>query len=495
MHAPILSILLLLPLAGALITLLLPGDRKAALRGWATAVTGLELVAFAVALAGFDPARPGFQWVERMPWVPSLGIQYYLGVDGISLAMVGLTALIWLVAVIASYGIEERVKEYFVLLLLLEAAVMGVFESLDYVLFYVAWELVLVPMYFLIAIWGGPRREYAAMKFLLYTMVGSLLMLVGIVALYAFTGFRTFSIPEIARLAPAMVPAQWKDWIWLLLFAGFAVKVPIWPFHTWLPDAHVEAPTPISVVLAAILLKLGLYGFLRISDPTLPEAARHFALLFGILGVINILYAAFAALAQKDMKRVVAYSSISHMGFAVLGIAAGTPLSVNGAVFVMVSHGLVAAMLFLMVGVFYDRTHSRDMDRVHGMYEATPVAATFMAFAAFANLGLPFLSGFVGEFFTLAGTIGVYPTQVFLAALGLVMVAAFNLMLMHRVLMGKPHEEHRGLPDLSGREAVSMLPLMAFTLLLGVLPATLVHLTNPSALHFVRLLASLGGGL
>lgn len=487
---PLLSIMVFTPLAGALAGLLIPAERERTIKIYATAVAAVPLVLAAAMWAAFDPGTPGFQFKEYVPWVPSLGIAYSLGVDGISFSLIVLSALVFFLAFLASFGIERRVKEFFILVLILETAVMGVFAALDYVLFYVFWEAVLIPMYFLIAIWGGPRREYAAIKFLIYTIVGSLLMVIAIVALYLTTGADTFSIPEIARRAPDSVPLGWRWWIFIGLFLGFAVKVPVWPFHTWLPDAHVEAPTPISVILAAILLKMGTYGLVRISQPTLPEVAREFALTMAVLGVINIIYGALAAMAQKDFKKLVAYSSVSHMGYVLLGLAANTPAAVNASVFQMVSHGLISAMLFLLVGVFYDRTHTREMERLHGMYLAAPTAGVILAFAGMGNLGLPGLSGFIGEFFTLLGSVQVFRTLVYITLIGVVLTAAFNLLMMHRVLMGRPREEFAVMPDVSPRELATLVPLMAATLLLGIWPSVLMNLTNAPV---VQLVARVGG--
>ncbi len=487
-----LSLLIFLPLLAAVPILLLPAGREQEIKRLATAAAAAPVLLVALMWPGLGAGGPGFLYEVRVPWVPSLGIEYHLGVDGISFPLVALSALVFLVAVLASYGIRERVKEYFALVLVLEAAVMGVFTALDYVLFYLFFELVLVPMYFLIAIWGGPRREYAAIKFIIYTMAGSLLMLIGILALYFHTGANTFSIPEIARRAPELVPPSWRLWVFLALFAGFAVKVPVWPLHTWLPDAHVEAPTPISVILAALLLKMGTYGLVRITHPTLPEAAREFAAALAVLGVVNIIYGALAAMAQRDFKKLVAYSSVSHMGYVLLGLAAGTAAAVNGAVFQMVAHGLISAMLFLLVGVFYDRTHTREMERLHGMYLATPTAGVILAFAGLANLGLPALPGFVAEFFTLQGVMqvgtGFFTRIAYVTVIGIVFTAAFNLLMMHRVLMGRPREEFAALPDATPRELATLVPLMAASLLLGVWPAVIMRMTNGPVSEFIRIL-------
>ncbi len=490
---PLLSLLLALPLAGAVAALFFPPDRVGALKSWALGVTLGEAFLVFLTLLSFRPGRPGFQMEELYSWIGALGISFHLGVDGISMALLGLTGLIFVVAAVASWSPiigEHRVKEYTVFLLILEAAAVGVFTSLDYVLFFLFWEAALIPTYFLILIWGGARREYAATKFLVFTMVGSLVMLVGIVALWLKTGASTFSMEELAVRAGSL-PEEWKRWIFLAFALGFAVKVPLWPLHTWLPDAHGQAPTPVSVILAAILLKMGAYGFFRVLLPTFPEVAREFAPAIALLGVVNIVYGAFATMAQiRDFKRFVAYSSISHMGFVMLGIAAGTSLSLGGAVFESVSHGLIAGMLFLLAGLWYDRTHTLDVTRLGGMNAATPVAATLLTFAAMANLGLPGLSGFIAEFSVLLGTVDVFRSLVYAALVGLVVVAAFNLLLLHRVVMGEPREEFASLPDADRRELASLLPLVAATVLLGIFPSLLTRLFNGPVLD---LAARVGG--
>ncbi|MBE3583075.1 MAG: NADH-quinone oxidoreductase subunit M [Limnochordaceae bacterium] len=495
-----LTTLVFLPLVGSLILLLLPKDRHVWLRGIATAVSAVEVLISLLLLARFVPGQAGMQFVERASWIPSIGVQYYLGVDGVSLALVLVTSLVTLLATITSYSIQQQVKEFYALLLLLETGMLGVFVALDYVLFYVFWELVLVPMYFIIGIWGGPRRQYAALKFFLYTLAGSVIMLVGILALYFGTGLGTFDMLALQQAGPRLAGSlQW--WIFLAFFLGFAVKVPIFPFHTWLPDAHVEAPTGGSMILAGVLLKMGAYGFYRIALPTLPQAAHQWMLPLATLGVISILYGALAAMAQKDLKKMVAYSSISHMGFVTLGLAALTPASISGAVFVMISHGLISPLMFFLVGtVFYERLHTRMLDELGGLFDLMPLAGVIFAFGIFANLGLPGLSGFIGEFFTLLGSFSTFQTLVIVSSLGLVLTAAYHLWMMQRVLMGRAEDlggGHGPLADISRRELVVAVPLMILVLVLGVYPGPLLHLMNPAVLHLQNVVqvASRWGGM
>ena len=488
---PLLSLLVFLPLLGAVLIGMTPAANKTGIRTLATIFAAVPAVLVAVLLGAYRYGLAGLQFVERVAWVPAWHVQYFLGVDGLSLAMLGLSAAIAVIAVIASYGIEERVKEYFVWFMILLTGIFGVFCSQDLILFVFFFDVVLVPMYFLIAIWGGPRREYAAVKFLIYTFSGSVLMLVAILAAFFLTGGQSFTIPDLAALIPQDISRNAQLWLFAAIFVGFAIKLPMVPLHTWLPDAHVEAPTPMSVVLAAVLLKIGGYGLLRIALPLFPAAVHVVAPVIAALGVVNLIYAALAALAQHDFKKLVAYSSVSHMGFVLLGASLGTPLGIDGAIFVMVSHGLISAMLFLMVGVFYDRTHTRELGRLGGMYATLPLAGTILAFAALANLGLPALSGFIGEFFTLTGVFGTFRVMAFWSAAGLVLVAGFNLVLMKRVVMGPTRPEWHGLPPVKPREIVTLVPLMAGVILFGVAPALLINLVNTPA---VQIAARLGGG-
>jgi len=487
---PLLSLILWLPLLGGVFILFIDREQKKAIR---TVALLHSLAALGLSLGlwlGYDRTAGGFQFVERADWIPAAGISYFLAVDGISLPLIVLTALLTFVAVVASWNIEHRVKDYFALLLLLGTAMFGVFMALDLILFYVFFELVLVPMYFLIGVWGGPRREYAAIKFFLYTLLGSVIMLVGILALYFGTGARTFDVLALMEMAPGAFAFQAQRWIFLALWFGFAVKVPVFPFHTWLPDAHVEAPTAVSVILAGVLLKMGTYGFLRFTHPLLPEAAIWFAPTLAVLGVIGMIYGALTAMWQRDLKKLVAYSSISHMGFMLLGIAALTPQGVNGAIFYMVAHGLATGMLFLLVGVVYERTHTRDIPAMRGFYFTMPVWAVIMAFTGFASLGLPGLAPFIGEFFTLLGAYltgdPFFQLMVYIGVLTIVLAAGYILWMIQRMLMGEEMEEFKGIPDADARELVTLVPPAALIVLLGVWPRLLVDITNPAVMEFIR---------
>ncbi|MBO8141541.1 MAG: NADH-quinone oxidoreductase subunit M [Firmicutes bacterium] len=486
----LLTALVFIPLLGAVLLAFFPKERTQEIKVFALIASLIPLALVAVLWGQLDFSQPGMQLITRAEWIPSLGISYHLGVDGISFPLIAVSALILPLAILASFTIKERVKEFFLWMLVLQTGIYGVFTALDYFLFFIFFEVSLVPMYFIIGIWGGPRREYASLKFFIYTLLGSAIMLVGILALYLGSGLepRTFDVLVLAERANLSPTLQW--WIFLAFFAGFAVKVPIFPFHTWLPDAHVEAPTGGSMILAGILLKTGTYGFFRFMLPTFPDAAQAFAPVLAVLAIINIIYGALAAMAQMDLKKLVAYSSISHMGFVILGVAAMTPMALNGAMFVNVSHGIISPLLFFVVAsVIYDRTHTRMMDQMSGLFTKIPIAASITAFAAFANLGLPGMSGFPGEFFTFAGSFPVFTTLVVIGALGLVITAGYHLWMMQRVLMGEPRgEAHQ---DITGRELVVAAPLMVLTVLLGVLPGIALGLFNEP----VAALASKLGGM
>ncbi len=396
-----------------------------------------------------------------------------MGADGLSVPMLFLTGLLSFISIIASFGIKERVKEYFAWFLLLEVGMMGVFCALDFFLFYIFWEIMLVPMYFLIGIWGGPRREYAAIKFFLYTLFGSVFMLIGILALY----FTTNSLNMLDLVKQnSMYSHLFQMWVFAAFFVAFAIKVPVWPFHTWLPDAHVEAPTAVSVILAGILLKMGTYGMLRVCLPMFPKAAIAYAIPIAILGLIGIIYGALVSMAQKDLKKLVAYSSVSHMGYCLLGISAITTLGVSGCLFQMFSHGVITGALFLMVGVIYDRAHTREIAAFGGLGAKLPVYTAFFTFFGMASLGLPLLSGFVSEFMVFVGTYeSLYVDKwiVIVSVLGVVLTAGYILRMIQKMFLGQFNTKWEGLTEMNGREIFTLVPLAILSLLVGVLPSTL----------------------
>ena len=452
----VLSYMVFFPLAGMLVVLVLPSGRHDLIR-WVSALATVPPLILGVWLyANFDTTTTAMQFVERAPWIPAFNIEYFVGVDGLSVSMLLLTALLSFLCIFASWNIDKGVKGYFALFLLLDTGMTGVFVALDFVLFYVFWEVMLLPMYFLIGIWGGPRKEYAAIKFFLYTLLGSVLMLVAILALYFYSEPNTFDMTRLMDRSSlysttplAMWPFNMWGWgfqhvVWMALFIGFAIKIPAFPFHTWLPDAHVEAPTAISVILAGILLKMGTYGILRINYPMLPAATADLAFYFlAVLGTWNIVYGGLCAMAQTDMKKLVAYSSVSHMGYVMLGMAAFNTQGINGAVLQMFNHGTITAMLFLLVGVIYDRAHHREINGFGGLAGIMPVYAGFTALAFFASMGLPGLSGFVSEVLVLLGAWPKYHALTIIAALGIVITAGYMLWMMQRVYLGPPNEKYR----------------------------------------------------
>ncbi len=476
----ILTYMTFIPIAGALIVLCLPSNKPDWIRWGAAAATVPPLLMAIWLFVNFDRTKAGFQFVEKAAWIPSFNIEYFVGVDGISITMVLLTALLSFLCMFASFGIEKAVKGYFALFLLLDAAMMGVFVSLDFFLFYIFWELMLLPMYFLIGIWGGPRREYAAIKFFLYTLAGSVLMLLALLALYFHQTPHTFDMTKLME-AHTTYSHNFQVIVWLALFIGFAIKIPAFPFHTWLPDAHVEAPTAISVILAGVLLKMGTYGILRINFGMLPEATAQLSYYcLGALGAFNIVYGALCAMAQKDLKKLVAYSSISHMGYVMLGMAAFTPQGIQGAVLQMFNHGTVTAMLFLLVGVIYDRAHHRDIEGFGGLASIMPVYTGMTALAFFAALGLPGLSAFISEVLVLLGAWQRYPGLTAIAASAVIFTAGYILWTMQRVFLGKANEKYLSLPEISGRELFTLAPLAVIVVVLGFYPKAVLDLTSTS---------------
>ena len=481
MSLPILSLVTFAPLLGALAIMALPNASSARWIGLGTTIVTFALSL--VMLSGFDSANSGFQMVEKMGWLGG-GISYHMGVDGISILFVILTTALMPFAIGASWeSVESRVAEYMIAFLVLETMMIGVFCALDMVLFYVLFEAGLIPMFLIIGIWGGKRRVYASFKFFLYTFVGSVLMLLAIMSMYWYTG--TTDIAEL--IAHSHFPVAMQTWLWLAFFASFAVKMPMWPVHTWLPDAHVEAPTAGSVILAAILLKMGGYGFLRFSLPMFPNATEMFAPMVLTMSIIAIIYTSLVALAQEDMKKLIAYSSVAHMGFVTMGIFTLTHQGVEGGIFQMLSHGVVSGALFLCVGVVYDRMHTREIAAYGGLVNRMPVYAACLLVFTLANVGLPGTSGFVGEFLTMLGAYLYNSWVAVFAATGVILSAAYALYLYRRVIFGalvKPSLQ--AIQDLTLREKALLLPLVVATIILGVYPKPVFDVTTPAVARLVH---------
>jgi NADH-quinone oxidoreductase subunit M len=535
----LLTLLWLLPLVGAVLVLFAPKGTESLVRGFSLGVTLVTLVLSIAAYRSYTsetslareslqerarnntiatdgaggnivvydevPNRPSGKGdlLVRRPWIPAFNVQYYLGLDGISLSLVMLTGLVSVLSCLASFSITKNVKVYFSLFLLLLACMMGVFMALDMILFYVFFEVMLLPMYFLIAIWGGDNREYAAIKFLLYTLFGSVFILVAILALYFWPGegpqvilngklftAHTFDVPLLTQAVSqdvAYYGSKIQQWIFLLFFIGFCVKLPSFPFHTWLPDAHVQAPTPISMILAGVLLKIGGYGLIRMAWPLAPVGASEWAFAAAVLAVISIIYGAFAAMAQTDFKKLVAYSSVSHMGYVTLGMAAMNfapdaryyGYGVNGAMFMMIAHGITSTGMFFLVGVIYERTHTRDLNKLGGLMNIMPLYGAISILIFFGSMGLPGLCGFVAEVFAVLAAFNYNPMIGVLAASAVILTAGYILWTIQRVFLGKK-EDWKGLPDLTLREIIIAAPLVLFTVLLGVFPNSLLTWMSPS---------------
>jgi NADH-quinone oxidoreductase subunit M len=538
----VLSLATFFPLLGAVVIVLLMIGRATLGLGkglvdqasrWIALVTSaLSMAAGIAAWSMYDPKLGGVQLVAKAVWIRDFNVEYFVGADGISISMILLSGLISFVATIASMpwwgshkandmaGMHDdghddphhpkhfsvrMVPGYMAMLLLLQTGMMGTFAALDMFLFYVFWEVMLLPMYFLIGVWGGPRKEYAAIKFFLYTLAGSVLMLLAIIALYynsqpalladgTMSRLHTFNILEMARQAQAGVFAGaapilgfgFTKIVFIGLFIGFAIKIPMFPFHTWLPDAHVEAPTPISVILAGVLLKMGIYGILRFNYAILPDATAWAANAIAVFGVINIVYAAFVCLAQKDLKKLIAYSSVSHMGFSLLGMAAMTPQGISGAVLNLFTHGIISPMLFLIVGVIYDRAHHREIEKFGGLASVLPEYTAIMGLAFFASLGLPGLAGFVSEFMVFSGAFPVFTTYTIISATSVIITAAYYLWAIHRMFLGKLNQAYVGYPDLVWRERLTLYPLAAFCIVLGFYPQMILSVVNGSLHALIR---------
>ena len=489
----ILTIVTFTPVLGAFVLLFLKRSQQQAARIVGLAVTVLTFLFSLHLFWHFDGSSPDFQFAADIPWIPSFGISYHVGIDGISLFLVLLSTFLTPLAMLASWSISSRVKEYFIFMLLLETGMVGVFVSLDLFLFYVFWEVMLLPMYFLIGVWGGERRIYAATKFVLYTMAGSVLMLVAILATYFLhgdsTGLYTFNYPEIAESifsGRLVFTAQHEFWLFLAFFVAFAIKVPLFPLHTWLPDAHVEAPTAGSVLLAGVMLKMGTYGLVRFSLPFFPNASHLFAPVISVLAIVGIIYGALVAMVQPDIKKLVAYSSVSHLGFVVLGIFGFTMIGMEGAVYQMLNHGISTGALFLLVGVLYERRHTRMIADYGGVAHRMPVYAAIFLVVTLSSIGLPGLNGFVGEFLILLGTFGVHPVYAAFAALGVILSAVYMLWMYQRTIFGEiTHKENETLSDVNGRELAMLVPLVVMIVWMGMYSNTFLRPMDASVARLV----------
>ncbi len=495
MNASLVTWTVFLPLVGTLLCTMVPPTSAGRACRWINLL--FSAVAFVLTLLVWKDYRAaavvdGYRFVTDVSWIPAFEIRYHVGVDGVSVALLVLTSFVSLCGSLASWKIEKSPRGYHAMYLLLLSGMLGVFVSLDLFLFYVFWEVMLLPMYFLIGIWGGPRRQYAAIKFFLYTLFGSVLLLAGVVLIYVWTRWKgqpTFQIPDIVALASQggglfegwSDPGTLRVLVFFGFFIGFAIKVPTFPFHTWLPDAHVEAPTPISMILAGVLLKMGGYGMIRMAWPFFPDVVSNPAVSYVIVGLslVSIVYGAMVAMAQTDFKKLVAYSSVSHMGFVTLGLASLTEAGANGAMFMMLAHGTISAMLFMLVGVIYDRAHHRDLDRFGGLAWAMPVYGVLAAFGFFASLGLPGLSGFIAEITVFLGSFWTYPTLTLIATIGMIFTAAYYLITLQKVFLGdtpRIYQDKAHFPDATPREIAVLLPLALATLWMGILPTPAMDL-------------------
>lgn len=498
---PLVSTIVFFPLIGILILVFIDKEQTETIKRVALTVSAITFIlSLGLLFGGFNASQAGYQFEDQVPWIPQWGISYHVGIDGISIWLVLLTTLIMPLAILSSWtSVKERLREYMIFMLMMEIAMVGVFVSLDLFLFYVFWEFSLVPMYFLIGIWGGPRRVYAAIKFFLYTMTGSIFMLLAILWLGGSGG--TFDLVELVAKNRLWVGAVTELPLFLAFAAAFAIKVPIWPLHSWLPDAHVEAPTAGSVILAGVMLKLGTYGFLRFNLSLFPEASRQMAPFIAVLAVIGIIYGAIVSFAQTDVKKLVAYSSVSHLGFVMLGIFSLTPQGIQGAILQMVNHGLSTGALFLIVGFIYERKHTRELSEFGGLWKIMPIYGTIALIVALSSMGLPGLNGFVGEFTILLGSTsstalpnaGLFTA---LAAIGIILAAVYILWMFQRMFMGEVSDKNKKLSDLNRREIWVMAPIIALIFIIGLFPAPFFNLMSSSVNSVVAGLGGLlaGGG-
>lgn len=476
-NAPLLSILIFLPIVAAALLFVLRQPGEKAIRNISLTATFANFAISLLLWKFYDPSTADFQFVEKYQWLKGYDINYHLGIDGISLTMILLSTFLMPLCILASSHVKERLKEYMISFLVLEGIIIGVFAALDAVVFYLFFECVLIPMYLIIGVWGGQNRIYAAFKFFLYTLAGSVLLLVALIYMYSYAG--TTSIPALIERVPYL-DVNTQIWLWLALFASFAVKVPMWPLHTWLPDAHVQAPTAGSVILAGVLLKMGAYGFLRFSLPMLPDASYVFTPLIYSLSIIAIIYTSMVALVQEDMKKLIAYSSVAHMGFVTLAIFTFSQQGIDGAIFQMISHGLVSGALFLCVGVVYERMHTREIARFSGLAHKMPKYALLFMVFTMGSVGLPATSGFVGEFLTFMAAFKANKIVAALAATGVIIGAAYMLWLYRRVMFGELNEESSKMEDLDKVEYFSLGILAILVILFGVYPELVFELTRTS---------------
>ncbi len=494
---PILSLLIFIPVSGALLILFIDRKRAAFIRYLTFGITMLNFLLSLFLLNNFRSHTASMQFVEQADWISSIGASYKLGIDGISLWLILLTTFLGAISVLSAWeAITERVKEFSVCMLILEGGILGVFMALDLFLFYIFWEIMLVPMYFLIGVWGGPRRLYATMKFFLYTLFGSLVLIIGFLGIYfnyhqyALTHnlVQTFTF-DLLKLYQVPISSPKQLWIFLVLFVGFAIKVPMVPFHTWLPDAHVEAPTAASVVLAGVLLKMGTYGFVRFSLPLLPSASRYFVPFIAVLAIIGILYGGVVAMAQVDIKKIVAYSSVSHLGFVMLGIFALNKEGLQGGLLQMINHGLCSGALFLLVGIIYERRHTRLISEFGGLSKQLPVFTFIFTIVTLATIGFPGLNSFVGELYILVGAYKVNMLYASLATLGVLVGAFYMLYLYQRLILGKiTNPKNSQLRDLSFREIMTLVPIVVLIIWIGLYPTPFLRLTAPSAENLLHIM-------